>query len=1164
MASKFAHLHVHSHYSLLQAIPKIDELVCACKDLGMDAMALTDNGVLYGAIEFYQKAKDHGIKPIIGIDAYLARQNRREQDPKGAKPWRIVLLAKNNEGYANLLKISTIGFTEGLFDFPRIDKEVLRELSGGLIALSGGLESDIGYCISSRDHERANELADEYLDIFGKENFYLELIDRPEVPDQSSLNAMMIEFAKERGIELVATKDAYYLHSDDQEACKIMACIRKGLVLEEFEQMHPNEYDASLVSQEEMEKAFSSLPMAIENTKKISDLCNVELELGKWNFPLIEIPEGKTHMQVLTELANAGMREKYPKVDPSLQERLDYELSVIEKKGFAPYFLVVSDYLRWAESNGIVTTTRGSVAGSLVAYSIGISHIDPVLYKIPFERFLNPERPSAPDVDGDFADNRRDEVLAYVSQKYGQGKMAQICTFGTMLARGSVRDVGRALGYPYGFCDRVAKMIPFGSQGFPMTIERALKESNELDAFYKRDAQAARLIDLARRIEGCARHVSIHAAGVVIAPTELTDYTPLQVETRENKIITQYEMKSVEAAGLLKMDFLGIRNLSILGDAVALVKKIKGIEIDIRKIPVDDKKTFDLLAVGHTMGVFQLSGDGMTKYLKDLKPTDVRDIMAMVALYRPGPIESIPEYIRRKHNPDLVSYAEPRLKTILDQSYGVMVYQDDVLLTAIHLAGYSWLEVDKLRKAMGKKIPEEMAAQKEKLIKGFIEHGLNKEKANELWELIEPFAAYGFNKAHAASYGMVAYQTAYMKANYPAEYMASFMTAESADLEKIAAAVAECERIGISVLPPDINESFGTFTYIDDRTIRFGLQAVKNLGTDVIASMIKEREERGGYKDLTDFATRVTHKAFNKKSIEALIKAGALDRFAERKQLLENIEQLLQFNRRVHDDKITSQTSLFGSTPSFSDAQIKLPKTQPASSAEILKWEKEILGLYVSSHPYADADKHLKKFVTPCRDFASLSDNAPARTAGLIKTVKIISTKKGDLMAFVQIEDLTGAMEVIVFPKTFAEYRDSVVEGAVALVSGRVSKRDQEETKLIANSLFIIENDGMGQLVEMLESGEPKAGMSFQPASGAEEEQKKPAIIIRLAVHLENSKADDLRKMFSENVGGHRVCFLVKSGAKDNIVETEYTVSPTPELVKALKDAFGDGNVEVL
>ncbi|MEK7614843.1 MAG: DNA polymerase III subunit alpha, partial [Patescibacteria group bacterium] len=619
--SRFVHLHTHSHYSLLEALPKVKNLVSHVKSLEMDAVALTDNGTMYGAIEFYQKAMDAGVKPIMGVDFYVAREGRLLKRARiDTKPNRLVCLAENNEGYQNLIALSSIGFLEGFYYKPRIDREVLAKHSKGLIVLSGGHLGEIDEFLKLGRKEDAKKTIEEYVALFGEGNFFLELVDRPEIAEQQSTNAQLIELGREMGVPVVATKNTFYLKPQDVEAWKILNCIKGGKTLEQFERMNQFDYDASLVSGAYMEEQFADVPEAIENTRKIADRCNVTLELGKWNFPKFEIPADKTFREFLTERAFRQLEEKEGSLTDEMKNRLEYELQIIDDKGFCPYFLIVSDFISWSRSQGIVTTTRGSAAGSLVGYSIGISSINPLTYELPFERFLNPQRPSAPDIDADFADNRRDEVFSYVRERYGHEKVAQICTFGTMLARGSVRDVGRGLGFPYAMVDEIAKLVPMGSQGFPMSLERALNEAPDLKKKYDSDANVRRMIDLARRIEGCARHVSIHAAGVVIAPSALTDFTPLQIDTREGKMITQYEMKSVESAGLVKMDFLGIRNLSILGDAVALVRKVKGIEIDIERVAVDDKKTFELLAKGQTMGLFQLNGDGMTKYLIELRP----------------------------------------------------------------------------------------------------------------------------------------------------------------------------------------------------------------------------------------------------------------------------------------------------------------------------------------------------------------------------------------------------------------------------------------------------------------------------------------------------------------------------------------------------------------
>lgn len=1168
--SEFVHLHTHSHYSLLEALPKVKELLNHAKDLGQDAIAITDNGNLYGAIEFYQKAKDAGVKPIIGVDFYVARESRNLKRARiDTKPYRLVCLAETNEGYKNLIALSSVGFLEGFYYKPRIDKEVLAKHSKGLIVLSGGYMGEINECLKLEKLDEAKEIIRWYQQTFGEDNYFLELVDRPEIAEQEAINTQLIALGKELGVPTVATKNTFYLRPQDVEAWKILNCIKGGKTLEHFERINQYDYDASVVSTQYMQERFKDHPEAIENTQRIADRCNVEIELGKWNFPKFEIEEGKTFRQVLTERAFANLKEKKEReLNQEEIDRLNYELDIIDQKGFCPYFLIVSDFLTWATNNGIVTTTRGSAAGSLVGYSIGISSIDPLLYQLPFERFLNPERPSAPDIDADFADNRRDEVLGYVREKYGHDKVAQICTFGKMLARGSVRDVGRALGLEYSVVDEIAKLVPMGSQGFPMTLERALKESIDLKRKYDTDANVRRVIELAQRIEGCGRHVSIHAAGTVISPTELTDFTPLQIDTREGKIITQYEMKSVESAGLIKMDFLGIRNLSILGDAVAMVKAVKDISIVPEEIPVDDKKTFELLAAGHTMGVFQLNGGGMTKYLMELKPVRVEDIMAMVALYRPGPIEVIPEYIQRKYDHSLIKFMDPRMKDFLQKSYGLLVYQDDVMLTAIHLAGYSWLEADKLRKAMGKKIPEEMALQKVKLIDGFVKHGMPKSKAQKIWKLIEPFAAYGFNKAHAASYGMVAYQTAYMKANFPAEYMTALMTAESGDLEKIAEAVKECQRMGIDVLPPDINESRKDFTFINDKQIRFGLLVIKNLGEEVIESIINERKEQGEFKDLSDFAGRVSHRAFNKKSVEALIKSGALDRFGERNQLLQNVDRILMHNKNIQKEKASNQQSLFSVAPKVMGKGIALKDVPEASTRELLAWEKELLGLYVSAHPYEAFESMLSPYLLPCKKIEEKKDGDFVRCGGIISSMKEIVTKKGDPMAFITIEDLHGAIEVVVFPRVFKTAKSLMVPDQLLLVSAKVSIRDGEEAKLLANSFIAMDEERLPAIAHMLKEGQwiteqmqlpeaPEQVSENQPS----ESKKDNSVSIALRGKPTQEMVQELRELLMSVPGNRPVCLLVESGGKMRRIQTEYSIRTSDSVMNALAQLVGRQNI---
>jgi len=762
MASKFIHLHTHSHYSLLDGLAKIDDLVEQALKNKMPALALTDHGNMYGAIEFYKKCEKAGIKPILGTEAYVALDSMRDRRPNiDSKRYHLVLLAKNETGYKNLIKLVSASNLEGYYYKPRIDKEILRKHSEGLIGLSACLAGEVARKVGNNDFEAAGGAAKEYEEIFGKGNFFIEIMHHPNIENFQKIQDGLAAVAEKTGIPLVATQDIHYANPDDAKAQDVLVAIQRNQSLADTNRSAYINEDFSFRSGEEMEKLFKDHPEAIANTAKVAEMCEIKLELGNWVFPTVEIPEGKTAEGQLREAAEKGLKEKFGPADnkKEIKERMEYELDIINQKGYAPYFLAVADIIKFAKENDIFTNTRGSAAGSLVSYLVGITNIDPIKFKLPFERFLNPERPSPPDIDMDFADDRREDVIDYVKEKFGKDHVAQIGTFGTMAARAAVRDVTRALGKPYSLGDQIAKLIPMGSQGFPMTIEQAVKITPELKKLYESDSEVKQVMDLAKKIEGCARHISVHAAGVVISPTKMTDFTPLQFEPKGEKIITQYDMHAVEDAGLLKFDFLGIKNLTILANSVRIVKKIHGAEVDIDNLPDEDEKTFELLASGRTIGVFQLNGAGMTRWLKELRPKSIWDIMAMIALFRPGPIAFIPDYIKKKENPELVKYADERLKKILEPTYGIIIYQDDILLIATQIAGYSWGEADKFRKAIGKKIPKVMAEQKEKFIGGCVENGMEKRKAEGLWDTIETFAAYGFNKAHTASYGKVAYQT---------------------------------------------------------------------------------------------------------------------------------------------------------------------------------------------------------------------------------------------------------------------------------------------------------------------------------------------------------------------------------------------------------------------
>lgn len=1048
----FVHLHTHSHYSLLEALPKIDQLIKKAKLFGMPALGLTDHGNLYGAVEFYKAAKDAKIKPIIGCEMYVAEGSYKIKEPgPDNRTFNIILLAKDEEGYKNIIKLVTAGQLDGFYNRPRIDKDLLAKHSKGLIALSGDVRGEISQAIWNGQTKVAEKALKEYSAIFGPDNFYIELVSRPNLERHQELEEGLIALSKKTKIPLVVGQGAYYLEPEDKEAHQTLLRIQPSHETET--RFIETSDDLSFWSEEKVRQVFGHVPEAIEETAKIAERCNVSLGSKTWIFPNLEIPKGTTYESELRRFVYEGLTDRNLEKTSDVVERIEYELKIIESKGFAPYFLIVADLLYFARKNGILYAVRGSVAGSLITYLIKITNVNPLEYKLPFERFLNPERPSAPDIDMDYADNRRGEVIAYAKEKYGVDKVAQIGTFGTMMARGVVRDVARALGYPYGAGDRIAKLIPFGSQGFPMTIANAIKLSPELAESYENDRETKEIINLSKKLEGGARHASVHAAGVVISPLPLTEYTPLQREPKGDAIITQYDMYSIEDVGLLKFDFLGIRNLSILEDAVRLVREKRNIKVDIENVPLDDKKTFAMLARGETIGLFQLNGSGMTRYLKDLRPSTIFDINAMVALYRPGPMELIPEYIKRKHNPSLVSYLDPRMKDILKESFGVITYQDDVMLIAIHIAGYSWLEADKLRKAMGKKIPAEMQAQKEKFITGTIKNGMASDMATELWMLIEPFAAYGFNKAHAACYGRVAYQTAYMKANFPAEYMTAVLTAESGDLDEISSIIAECRRMPIPVLPPDVNESFAQFTVIKGKTekedtIRFGLETIKNFGTEIAKALIAERESRGHFSNFTNFIERTAGLNLNRRGLEALIKSGAMDALGERGQMLANVDDALAYTR-VQAKNTLGQDSFFGLiADTDSVPKLTLKEASPATEKDRLAWEKELLGLYVSGHPL---DAYRERFAEKrgIKEIKELQEGVNVIFGGLIEDIRTVITKKGERMAFLKIVDFESSIEVVLFPRSYEELKNVVAPEACVAASGKVSKRNGETSILI-------------------------------------------------------------------------------------------------------------------
>ena len=1062
---KFTHLHVHSHYSLLDGLAKVPAIIARAKETGMDAIAITDHGVLYGAVEFYKAAKKAGVKPILGVETYVAPRDRFSKEP-GERYYHLILLAENNVGWKNMMTLVTKAHLEGYYYRPRVDKDLLREHHEGLIALSACLGGEIGRVLMDGKFDEAKKIALEYQELFGKGNYFLEIQKHPHLSDSERIEPLIIKLSEETGIPLVATQDSHYVKSDEAHYHDVLLAVQTGNQLSDDDRMSMKEDDFSILSPEDMAAKFEHILGAIERTNEIAARCNVELELippygtGKFLLPEFPKPDGKTANAYMRELVIERLPKKYsPEAQTQeVKDRVEYELGVIEKTGFADYFLIVQDLINWAKTHGIaVGPGRGSAAGSIISYILNITDIDPLKYNLIFERFLNPERISMPDIDIDFSDVRRDEVLAYARQKYGEDHVARIITFGTMAARAAIRDAGRAMGYSYAFCDQIAKLIPFNpTQGMKEGwLDECLAHVAELKALYDANPDAKKLIDTARHLEGVARHASVHACGTVIAKDKLIERVPLQFAPQDkDMVVTQFEMHAIEDLGLLKIDFLGLKNLTIIEETVRLVKEMKNEIIDISTIPLDDKKTLAMLQRADTTGVFQFESDGMRRYMKEIKPNRFEDLIALVALFRPGPMELIPTYIKRKHGKERVVYLHPKLEPIMAETYGVGVYQEQMMAIARNLGGYSLPEADTLRKAIGKKIKSLLDEQAIKLTNGMIKNGIPEKIAHKIWDLFPPFARYGFPKAHAACYALIGYQTAYLKAHYPEEFMAALLNAELSDVERISFLIQEARASGVDILPPDINKSFVTFTP-EGPQIRFGMSAIKNVGSEITKAVVEERARNGPFTSLEDTLTRIQHKDMNKKSLESLTKAGAFDSLGiERNQILENIDDILRFSNALKRGAAqNTASSLFGAG-TMTPPKLTLKPTTPATNEQKLIWEKELIGFFLSEHPMTKHAETIKlaraRTIPDC--MAMKSESQVIRTCGLVSKIKKIITKSGQAMIFATIEDTSQKpLEVVVFNSVLEKTAKAWEQNNIVLVQGHMSFRDGE-AKLICDN----------------------------------------------------------------------------------------------------------------
>lgn len=1128
MRTGFVHLHNHTEYSLLDGACRIKEMVKRACELEMPALAITDHGVLYGVIDFYREAKKQGIKPLIGCEVYVALRSRFDREVKvDDDQYHLVLLCENEKGYKNLIELVSRAYLEGFYYKPRVDRELLEKYHEGLIALSGCVAGEIPQLLLQGKYDKAAKTALFFDELFGRGNFYLELQDHG-LRKEKYVCEQLKKISGQTGIPLVATNDVHYIDKKDASVHDVLLCIQTASTVDDENRLRFPGSEFYLKSQEEMQELFADCPQALENTCLIAERCRLDFSFGQFHLPYFSIPEGYTEESYLTELVLKKFKKRFPHPSRELEERLFYELKIINDMGFAAYFLIVQDLVNWAKANRIpVGPGRGSAAGSLVSYVLGITTIDPIKYDLLFERFLNPERVSMPDIDIDFCFEKRDKVIDYIINKYGADKVAQIITFGTMAARAAIRDVGRALNVPYSEVDKIAKMVP---AELGVTIDRALQISPELMNAYASDYTTRRIVDIARALEGMPRHASIHAAGVVIGREKLTSILPLQ-KTPEGHVVTQFAKETVEDIGLLKMDILGLRTLTVIDRAINIIEKVHGTRIDIENIPLDDPEVYKLLSRGDTIGVFQLESDGLRRILSELKPSCFEDIIAVIALYRPGPLGSgmVEDFINRKHGKQEIEYLHPALENILKETYGVMLYQEQVMRVAEELAGFTLGEADVLRRAMGKKKPEELKAQRDKFVSGAARNGVDAEIAGHIFDLMESFAGYGFNKSHSAAYAMISYQTAYLKAHYPTEYMCAFLSSVIDNQDKVVFYIKECRRLGINILPPDINESFENFTVVKEG-IRFGLGAIKNVGLAAVKNIVEVRKEKP-FRSFFDFCRRVDLGVINKRMLENLIAAGCFDSLGiTRRQALMVMEEYMELAASIRESQQSDQLSLFGAAEAMVE-EPALPEVGEFSADEFLRREKEALGFYVSRNPLEEYREILPLITTHNLEELRLKDEeVHVQVAGMVVDLRRLTSRKGESYARFHVEDFTGRMEAFLFPSAYRSNINSIKTDYPLVIEGYYNNQD-EEPKLVVNRVKRLSSD-ISELHIKLPEG----------------------------VEDENSLKKELTTLLSKNRGRIRVILYRRQG-KPLVLKDDYNVRPSLELKQELERICGKGNV---